>query len=144
MAKVIYDPILDSFSGKIGNFVYYKNRSARCVRRYVIPRNPRTLPQQRRRVRFADAVHLWQQLPFYQKAQWNRKALIRHISGYNFFISEHVLSGSSTADDALLSASSSIATPKPLRSGSDYTSFMPQSSIDAGIAGSGGLFYGGE
>ena len=64
MAKVIYDPILDSFSGKIGNFVYYKNRSARCVRRYVIPRNPRTLSQQRRRVRFADAVHLWQQLPY--------------------------------------------------------------------------------
>ena len=144
MAKVIYDPIFDSFSGKIGHFVYYKNRSARCVRRYVIPQNPRTLPQQRRRCRFADAVHLWQDLALYQKEQWNRKALVRHISGYNFFISEHIHSGSDAADDTSIPTSSSVIASKPLRSRSVGTPFMAQPPSYAGISGSGGNRGGGD
>lgn len=90
MALVTYDPAIDSFEGKAGNFVYYRNRSAKCVRRYVVPRNPRTVRQQQGRMNFAGAVHIWQMLEPYKKAQWNGKASIRRISGYNHFISEHL------------------------------------------------------
>ena len=90
MAVVHYDPAIDSFSNRLGNFVYYTSRSTRCVRRYVVPRNPRTEKQQAGRACFADAVRQWQELASYKKVQWNGKAMVRRISGYNLFISEHL------------------------------------------------------
>ena len=119
MALVSYDPALDSFSGHLGNLVYYRNRSLRCVRSYVIPRNPRTARQQKRRMLFADAVHLWQNLPSYKKDQWNKKALIRHIKGYNLFISDHLLQSLDTqsGDIAVSAEAFSFDDPgHPLRS----------------------------
>ena len=114
MALVTYDPSIDTFEGKVGSFVYYRNRSLKCVRRYVVPRNPRTECQQKGRMSFADAVHLWQNLEPYRKAQWNGKALIRRISGYNLFISEH-LKASLLRVSAALPVAFLYACPGPLR-----------------------------
>lgn len=90
MALVSYDPAVDTFAGKLGGFVFYKTRSARCVRVHVVPRNPRTGLQQQGRRCFAEAVRLWQDLEPYKRLQWNRRALVRKLSGYSLFISEHM------------------------------------------------------
>ena len=119
MAIVHYDPSIDFFSNKLGNFVYYRNRSTPCVRRWVMPRNPRTELQQHGRRCFADAVRLWQGLEPYKKGQWNRKALVRHISGYNLFISEHLKATWADASTAM-KGSSFFIHDKPLRSRSVF------------------------
>ena len=115
MAIVHYDPSIDFFSNKLGTFVYYRNRSTPCVRRWVMPRNPRTELQQHGRRCFADAVRLWQGLEPYKKSQWNRRALARHISGYNLFISEH-LKATWADGSAVIPGSSFFVHDEPLRS----------------------------
>ena len=114
MAVVHYDPAIDSFSNRLGNFVYYTSRSTRCVRRYVVPRNPRTEKQQAGRACFADAVRQWQELASYKKVQWNGKAMVRRISGYNLFISEHLTESREQGTAGFRSAFLS-APVKPLR-----------------------------
>ena len=115
MAVVHYDPSIEGFTNRLGNLVYYRNRETKCVRRWVMPRNPRTELQQRGRRSFADAVKLWQNLEPYRKAQWNRKALIRHISGYNLFISEHMKTSREDEREAV-TVHSSFVRKDPLRS----------------------------
>jgi len=59
---------------------------------YYITKNPRTAPQQAWRSVFADAVAGWQALTPEQKNQYNIKAKGKHMSGYNLFLHEYLLS----------------------------------------------------
>lgn len=125
MALVVYDPAVETISGKLGNFVYYRRRSTACVRVHVAPGNPRTPLQQHGRRSFAEAIRLWQALEPYKRLQWNRRALVRTISGYNMFISEHL-------KDAWKSVAASFgrdpvrSCPLPLRSLSVFSGESPE------------------
>ena len=56
--------------------------------KYYIPKNPRTDPQQTNRGKFAAAVAAWQSLTPEQKKAYNKKAVGKHMSGYNLYLSE--------------------------------------------------------
>jgi hypothetical protein len=57
------------------------------IKRYAVPRNPRTKRQQRRRRRFADAVAAWGRLPPAERRRFEEEARDLPLSGYNLFIS---------------------------------------------------------
>ena len=59
---------------------------------YYITKNPRTEPQQTWRGVFADAVAAWKALTPDEKNQYNIKAKGKHMSGYNLFLREYLLS----------------------------------------------------
>jgi hypothetical protein len=87
MARIQFDPMIKSLSGRVGSLVFYMNRGQAYARSYVIPRNPDTPAQRKRRALFADAVRAWQTIPEIQKDLWNLKARRLVMSGYNLFIS---------------------------------------------------------
>lgn len=59
---------------------------------YFIPPNPRTIPQQTNRQKIADGILAWRDLTTEQKAFYNEKALGKHMSGYNVFLRQFLLS----------------------------------------------------
>lgn len=74
---------------------------------YYITKNPRYAPQQAWRLTFADAILAWQtsffgssvfgvslfgDLTSLFKSEYNRLGSQRHMSGYNFFIKQYLLS----------------------------------------------------
>ena len=61
------------------------------VRRYEVPRNPRSKKQQRHRARFAEAVAAWRRLTAKERKTYDRRAV--GMSGYNLFISEFMAPG---------------------------------------------------
>ena len=75
MAYVLLNPILKSISGRIGQVVFFCYNDRQYMRRYVVPHNPHTPEQTKRRKTFADAVAAWQTLADYKKTQWNHRAL---------------------------------------------------------------------
>ncbi len=72
----------DNVTGKIK---YYREP-------YYITKNPRTEPQQTNRAKMAAAVLAWQGLTDEQKIPYNIKSRGKHMSGYNVFLKEHLLS----------------------------------------------------
>jgi hypothetical protein len=46
-------------SGRLGGYVYYTFHGRQCWRRYVVPKDPRTLPQLRSRAVFGATSHAW-------------------------------------------------------------------------------------
>jgi hypothetical protein len=48
-------------SGRLGGYVYYTFHGRQCWRRYVVPKDPRTLPQLRSRAAFGAASKAWSQ-----------------------------------------------------------------------------------
>jgi hypothetical protein len=48
-------------SGRCGEYVYYLRKGRQCWRRYVVPKDPRTPPQQRSRAAFGAASKTWSQ-----------------------------------------------------------------------------------
>jgi hypothetical protein len=58
-------------SGKIGTMVSYKTRYGQFRRRYVIPRDPRTLVQVSRRVAMTRWARQWSRLTEEQRNAWN-------------------------------------------------------------------------
>lgn len=87
MAKVTFDPLIESVNGRLGNVVYCRLRGNFYIRAHCIPRNPRTASQQKNRSAFAEAVKLWRELPPEEKSEYNRIAKGKPLSGYNMFIS---------------------------------------------------------
>jgi hypothetical protein len=87
MAKVALASILESVHGRIGNIIFYNVKGNQYARSYTIPYNPRTEKQQKNRIRFADAVKLWQHLSLEEKSAYNLQAADKPLSGYNLFIS---------------------------------------------------------
>jgi hypothetical protein len=63
-----------------------------CKMRFYKPTNPRTIPQQNWRSKFAFAVANWQALTPKQKKMYNKRAIGKNLSGYNLFISEQLKS----------------------------------------------------
>jgi len=59
---------------------------------FYITRNPETTPQQAWRSTFADAVAGWQALTPEEKSVYNKRAIGKHMSGYNLFLREYLLS----------------------------------------------------
>ena len=59
---------------------------------YMIPYNPRTVSQQANRQILADGVLAWQGLTEEQQNQYNINAKGKHMSGYNLFLREYLLS----------------------------------------------------
>ncbi len=59
---------------------------------FYITKNPRTPSQQANRAKMADAVLAWQGLTIEQKVVYNKKAIGKKMSGYNFFLKEYLLS----------------------------------------------------
>jgi len=49
-----------------------------------------TVPQDANRTKFASAVLAWQSLSEAEKAEYNRKAIGRHMAGNNLFISRYM------------------------------------------------------
>lgn len=83
------DPILlsgiyrrDNVTGKVK---YYRSP-------YYIVGNPRTELQQANRQKYADGVLAWQNLTDEQKIPYNIKSKGKHMSGYNVFLKEYLLS----------------------------------------------------
>ncbi|PKL16225.1 MAG: hypothetical protein CVV49_17340 [Spirochaetae bacterium HGW-Spirochaetae-5] len=87
MAKVKPASFINSIHGRIGNIIFYNVNGSQYARSYTIPANPRTEEQQNNRMRFADAVKLWQQLSDEEKSVFNTRAEGTPLSGYNLFIS---------------------------------------------------------
>lgn len=50
-------------SGRQGGYVYYRFHGRQCWRRYVVPNDPRTLPQLRSRAVFGAASKAWSESP---------------------------------------------------------------------------------
>ncbi len=61
-------------------------------KRFYIPSNPRTVPQQANRQIYADGVLAWQNLTEEQKSVYNTNATGLKMSGYNLFLKEYLLS----------------------------------------------------
>ena len=59
---------------------------------YMIPYNRRTEAQQAQRQKYADGVAAWKVLTQEEKNQYNIKAKGKHMSGYNLFLREYLLS----------------------------------------------------
>ena len=122
MALVHCNPVIEGFSKKSGNLVFFISRGKCFVRRHVIPRNPRTERQQFGRAAFAEAVRRWQELPEYKKAQCSYKARMRRTSGYNLFISRFLRDAWARAS-GVPSLSFLFPLSIPLRFGSDSDVF---------------------
>jgi hypothetical protein len=87
MAKIKFRAPVKSVHGRLGNVIYYNVKGHQYARIYTIPRNPRTVKQQKNRVDFGETVKHWQELPTREKSIYNRMALGKPVSGYNIFIS---------------------------------------------------------
>ena len=61
-------------------------------KRFYIPSNPRTEPQQAHRATFANAIIGWQGLTTEQKMVYNNRTKYKPLSGYNLYLREYLLS----------------------------------------------------
>jgi len=59
--------------------------------KYHIPTNPQTTDQQLNRGKFAAAIIEWQALPFTEQVVWNKLKYPAHMSGYNRFLRNYML-----------------------------------------------------
>lgn len=76
-------------SGTIGKSVtVYTMRGRQFMRVYVVPRNPKTKEQQRRRTAFSKAVEAWRRLTPKQKEFY--RGIAKDMTGFNLFISRFI------------------------------------------------------
>lgn len=59
--------------------------------KYYIPKNPRSIPQQANRDKYAFGVAAWQALSSAEKEQYNKRVIGLDMSGYNLFLKEYLL-----------------------------------------------------
>lgn len=93
MADVIINPVFKSIRKRIGNIVFYERGGKQFARIHVIPKNPDTAAQRKRRRTFSDSVSAWQSLTMEEKKQWRNRASLAGRRGYNVFISEYLNDG---------------------------------------------------
>ena len=60
--------------------------------KFYKPTNPQTDAQQIQRGKISNAVFNWQHLTDSEKAVYNRRAFVYHITGYNLYCKEYLLS----------------------------------------------------
>mgnify|MGYP000861583973 FL=1 len=90
MAKVTLNPTFESFSGHIGNIVYYERFKKMYARVYVNPHNPDTEKQRANRNLFRNAMNEWKLLSTEEKHRYNKRARRLPMTGHNLFISEYM------------------------------------------------------
>lgn len=90
MAKVTLNPAFESFSGGIGNIVFYRKWNKMYARLYVTPDNPDTEKQRANRTLFRDAMNEWKLLSPEEKQRYNKRARRLPMTGHNLFISEYM------------------------------------------------------
>ncbi|TAL39768.1 MAG: hypothetical protein EPN93_00555 [Spirochaetes bacterium] len=98
MALISLNIAFNEFTGSLDGMVYYSRKGRQCVRRHVVPANPRTAAQQAGRSAFTERVHAWKSLPPEERAAWNTKAKRRRMTGYNLFMREGLKKASGSAD----------------------------------------------
>ena len=60
--------------------------------KFYVPTNPQTENQQANRQKYTDSIIAWRALTNQQKAEYNKKAIGKRMSGYNLFQQEYLLS----------------------------------------------------
>jgi|GEM_PF-3501943 len=90
MAKVTLNPAFESFSGHIGNIVFYERFKKMYARVYAVPHNPDTGKQRANRNLFRDAMTEWKLLSTEEKHRYNKRARRLPMTGHNLFISEYM------------------------------------------------------
>jgi hypothetical protein len=90
MGKIDMNSKTCTFHGRTGKYIHYYVKGYHYVRTHAIPRNPRSIKQQKNRCTFAEAVRSWQVLSPEEQAACNRKASKERYSGYNLFISMYM------------------------------------------------------
>ncbi len=97
---VTANPVINEISGKLGSMVFYSRNGKTFVRRWVIPKDPKTPLQKAARKNFANLVKTWQRMNAEMKQSW------KHYPGrrgtpYNAFMSEN-MKRSNRGDQILL------------------------------------------
>jgi len=87
-------------SGRLGDNVYVAYPGGTYVRRYVVPRNPKSEEQQKRRGCFAEAIAAWKALADEGRRAYNEAAGGTLLNGYNLFVSEFLKARQGPALDA--------------------------------------------
>lgn len=75
MARIVGGSPMGELSGKMGGFVFSRNRSGQYVRKFSIPINPSTGAQLQARSSFAGAVGSFHSLTPAEKSQWQSFAV---------------------------------------------------------------------
>lgn len=97
MARIVGGSPMGELSGKMGGFVFSRNKSGPYIRQYVVPVNPNTLAQIGSRANFGTAAAAWHNLTNIQKMAWQSYATttfrpfqgenVGQYSGFNAFVS---------------------------------------------------------
>lgn len=86
------------YQSRVTGYNRYGRSPGRKRKRYYVlmrnyaPTNPRTVPQQSNRTKFADAVAVWMSLTTEQKSVYNERGAKQARHGKNLFISEYMRS----------------------------------------------------
>jgi len=90
MAKVTLNPAFESFSGHIGNIIFYERYKNMYARVYVTPRNPDTEKQRANRNLFRDAMNEWKHFSHEEKYRYTKRSRRLPMTGHKLFISEYM------------------------------------------------------
>ena len=89
MGRVNFDPIVQNFSKRVGNFVYTSWKGLGVIRRYSKPSASQSPKQIEVRVAFSDASNLWNSLPQKIKDSWKKSVSGMAMTERNMFIKKN-------------------------------------------------------
>jgi len=90
MAKIEYDSFINNIHGRMGDAVHYNFRTRKCMRIYVVPRNPGTELQQKNRALFAEAMASWKTLTPEEKYYYRKRTRKLAMHPHNLYIREYM------------------------------------------------------
>lgn len=92
MAKIQGPLFSVSASGSIANAMTHRaTKSGAVVQAKSHPTGPASEAQQRERIRFATAMHAWDQLTPEQRAPWEALTATVPLSDYKLYVREYLL-----------------------------------------------------
>jgi len=137
MAKIEYDSFINNMNGRLGDAIHYSFRTRKCIRVYVVPRNPGTELQQKNRALFAEAMASWKTLTPEEKYYYRKRTRKLAMHPHNLYIREYMKANSAevkTADaEIVIICRSGIPSPslQSLSEASPYT--LPDCSFSPSI-----------
>lgn len=148
MAKI--KNYIGELSGKLGGYIFARNKGGSYVRAFATPTNPRTIAQIRARGIFSSAVTGWHALTDATKQLWNQAAATffksKHpvagtsLSGFNAYVSAKANLESANQKNVVLTFNGITATTQPL----ETDIFNPPAAAMGGNIGIAGLGPTGE
>ncbi len=94
----VWSVLGNEYHGALGKSIIAETwHGINYIKKYAVPRNPRTARQQVGRRRFADAVAAWQALPPDDRRRYDLDARNLGCSGYNLFISRFLAGDAASA-----------------------------------------------